>query len=134
VTIVAMGSTVTESLMATEEPGLDAEVVDLQTLVPWDRATVFDSVRRTRRLVVVEEAPESGGWGSEIVAAVVRECFGDLTAAPFRITAPDVPVPYTASLEERYMPRHGEIRRQLAEYLDTGVPPAPWWIREGFRA
>src|SRR5690606_9040155 len=106
--------------------------VDLQTLVPWDRTTVLDSVRRTGRLVVVEEAPESGGWGSEIVAAVTRELFDELHAAPFRITAPDVPVPYTATLEARYLPRADEIARQLSDCLETDTPPSSWWIREGF--
>lgn len=131
-TIVAMGSTVRESLVAVETTGLDVEVIDLQTLVPWDRETVLDSVRRTGRLVVVEEAPESGGWGSEIIAATTRELFRELHAAPFRITAPNVPVPYTATLEARYLPRAEEIARQLSEYLETEKPPSPWWVREGF--
>ncbi|MGX5682792.1 alpha-ketoacid dehydrogenase subunit beta [Schumannella luteola] len=133
-TVVTMGSTVTETLRAAEASALDIEVIDLQTLVPWDRATVLDSVDRTGRLIVVEEAPESGGWGSEIVAAVTREKFGALRSAPFRITAPDVPVPYAASLEARFMPRADEIGAQLTEYLQSGIPPQPWWVREGFSA
>lgn len=131
-TLVTMGSTRTESLRAVEQSGVDAEVIDLLTLAPWDRETVLASVARTGRLVVVEEAPESGGWGSEIVAAAVRAHFPALTAPPFRITAPDVPVPYAPSLEERYMPRADEIATQLREYQETGVPPRPWWIREGY--
>lgn len=131
-TVVAMGSTVHQATTAAAQAELDVEVVDLQTLVPWDRTTVLDSVRRTGRLVVVEEAPESGGWGSEIVAAVTRELFDELHAAPFRITAPDVPVPYTATLEARYLPRADEIARQLSEYFETDTPPSSWWIREGF--
>ena len=133
-TVVTMGSTVTEAIRAADQASLQIEVIDLQTLAPWDRETVFASVARTRRLVVVEEAPESGGWGSEIVAAVTRELFSSLDAAPFRITAPDVPVPYAASLEERFLPRSPEIALQLAEYLKTGVPPQQWWVREGFEA
>lgn len=132
--IVTMGSTVTETLKAAEAADLDVEIIDLQTLVPWDRRTVLDSVARTHRLIVVEEAPESGGWGSEIVAAVTRELFAELESAPFRITAPNVPVPYAASLEERYMPRRAEIADQVQEYLSTGVPPQPWWVREGLGA
>lgn len=131
-TVVTMGSTVTETLRAVEEIGIDAEVIDLQTLAPWDRETVLQSVARTGRLVLVEEAPESGGWGSEIVAAVTRERFAALKSAPFRITAPNTPVPYAASLEKRFMPRHDEIALQLEEYLRTGTPPQPWWVREGF--
>lgn len=133
-TVVTMGSTVSETLKAAEGSGLDIEVIDLQTLAPWDRTTVLESVARTHRLVVVEEAPESGGWGSEIVAAVTQQQFGSLESAPFRITAPNVPVPYAASLETRYLPRAEEIASQLTEYLATGIPPRPWWVREGFNA
>ncbi len=131
-TVVTMGTTVTETLRAVDTAGLDIEVIDLQTLAPWDRTTVLESVARTRRLVVVEEAPESGGWGAEIVAAVTRELFSSLDAAPFRITAPNVPVPYAASLESRFLPRADEIAQQLTEYLTTGTPPKPWWVREGY--
>lgn len=130
-TIVTLGQTTGIALAAAESGGLDIEVVDLLTLVPWDVQTVLDSVRRTGRLVVIEEAPESGGWGSEIVAAVVKHAFADLAAAPFRITAPDVPVPYTKDLEARYLPGVEEVTLQLNAYLETGVVPAPWWIREG---
>lgn len=130
-TIVAMGQTVTTSLAAVEEAGIDAEVIDLLTIAPWDRQTVLESVAKTKRLVVVEEAPESGGWGSEIVAAVTRELFRDLAAAPFRITTPDVPVPYNRELEARFLPQGPEIARQLRHYLSTDSVPAPWWVAEG---
>jgi pyruvate/2-oxoglutarate/acetoin dehydrogenase E1 component len=130
-TVVTMGSTVSETVDAATRADLDIEIIDLQTLAPWDRTTVFDSVRRTGRLVVAEEAPESGGWGSEIVAAVSRELWSSLRSAPFRITAPDVPVPYAASLETRFLPRADEIAHQLVEYLESGIPPQPWWTREG---
>lgn len=130
-TIVAMGQTVTTSLAAVEQSGIDAEVIDLLTLAPWDRETVLESVARTGRLVVVEEAPESGGWGSEIVAAVTRELFSSLAAAPFRITAPNAPVPYNRELEARFLPQPSEIARQLTSYLATDSVPAPWWVAEG---
>lgn len=133
VTIVAMGQTVTTSLAAVKQSEVDAEVIDLLTLAPWDRRTVLESVARTKRLVVVEEAPESGGWGSEIVAAVTRELFSELAAAPFRITAPNVPVPYNRELEARFLPQAEEIARQLTHYLATDSVPAPWWVVEGIR-
>lgn len=132
VTIVTMGQTRTSALEGVTASGIDAEVIDLQTLVPWDRQAVLESVAKTGHLVVVEEAPESGGWGAEIVAAVTRELFGSLKAAPFRITTPNVPVPYNKSLEARYFPNAEEIGRQLTEYLKTGTPPQPWWVKEGF--
>ena len=131
VTIVTMGQMRSAVLEAVEASGIDAEVVDLITLAPWDRETVLESVAKTHRLVVVEEAPESGGWGSEIVAAVTRELFSSLSAAPFRITTPNVPVPYSKALESRYLPQPAEIARQLGEYQSTGTVPAPWWVLEG---
>jgi pyruvate dehydrogenase E1 component beta subunit len=133
-TVVTLGQVTGKALEAAEQAGLDIEIVDLLTLVPWDVATVVESVRRTGRLVVVEESPQSGGWGSEIVATVVGQAFGSLQAAPFRITAPDVPVPYAKDLEARYLPGAGEIAQQLSDYLTTGDVPSPWWIREGITA
>lgn len=130
--IVTMGQTRTAVLEAIADSGIDAEVIDLITLAPWDRETVMQSVAKTHRLVVVEEAPESGGWGSEIVAAVTRELFGSLSAAPFRITTPNVPVPYSKHLESLFAPNPPEISRQLTEYQATGAVPSPWWVLEGF--
>ncbi len=132
VTIVALGQTTGIALKAAEAAGdVDAEVVDLRTLVPWDRTTVFKSVARTKRLVVVEESPRSGGWGSEICAEVTTELFGDLLAPPMRITCPDVPVPYPAHLERLYLPQAEEVTTQITEYVRTGRQPPSWWQREG---
>ncbi len=131
VTVVGLGQTVGIASRAVEQAGLDAEVIDLSTLVPWDRQTVVESVRRTGRLVVVEEAPESGGWGHEIVSTVTSSSFSDLRSAPFRITSPDVPVPYSPALEARYLPTAEYVAEQLTSYLETGDTPEPWWVKEG---
>lgn len=130
-TVVTLGQTTSIVLAAATQHDLDVEIVDLLSLVPWDVPTVVASVQRTGRLVVVEEAPESGGWGSEIVATVVREAFGDLQAPPFRITTPNVPVPYAKDLETRYLPGPDEVARQIGEYLGSGRVPTPWWHEEG---
>ena len=134
VTVVGLGQTVRAAVSAGERLGTGVEVIDLSTLVPWDRATVLASVAKTSRLVVVEEAPASGGWGSEIVAAVTSAAFRALQAPPFRITAPDVPVPYNKGLEARFSPSADEIAHQLKAYLDSGDVPDPWWRREGVAA
>jgi pyruvate/2-oxoglutarate/acetoin dehydrogenase E1 component len=131
-TVVALGQTVSIALKAIQDSGIDAELIDLSTLVPWDRETIYASVQRTGRLVVVEEAPASGGWGHEIVSSVATHFFSSLRSAPFRITAPDVPVPYGKDLEMRYTPQPEYVAKQLAEYLKTGEPPAPWWKTEGY--
>jgi pyruvate/2-oxoglutarate/acetoin dehydrogenase E1 component len=132
VTVVTLGQMVSITLKGIQDSELDAEVIDLSTLVPWDRETIYNSVRRTGRLVVVEEAPESGGWGNEIVSSVSTHLFNSLKAAPFRICTPNVPVPYGKDLETRYMPQPEYVAQQLSEYLSTGEPPKAWWAAEGF--
>jgi pyruvate/2-oxoglutarate/acetoin dehydrogenase E1 component len=133
-TVVTLGQTTGIALEAAQESHLDIEIVDLLTLVPWDISSVVDSVKRTGRLIVVEESPASGGWGSEIVASVVSRAFSSLKSAPFRITTPDVPVPYTKELEARFIPTSTEVAFQISEFLKTGEVPQPWWIREGISA
>jgi pyruvate/2-oxoglutarate/acetoin dehydrogenase E1 component len=130
-TVVTLGRTTSLALGAAEQANLDVEILDLLTLVPWDIETVCASVQRTGRLIVIEDSPRSGGWGSEIISTVTARNFSSLEAAPFRITAPDVPVPYQRDLEARYLPSEEEITRQVQEYLATGSVPEPWWTREG---
>ncbi len=130
-TVVAMGQTVGLSLAAAELCSAAVEVIDLMTYAPWDRATVIESVRRTGRLVVVEESPLSGGWGAEVVAAVAATAFGSLQAAPTRITAPDTPVPYNKSLEAERLPTAEQLAGQLECYLRDGSTSALWWLEEG---
>lgn len=131
VTIVSLGQLVKASRKAAADAGWGCDLIDLQTLVPWDSETVVNSVARTGRLVIVEESPWSGGWGTDIASHVSRELFGQLQAAVHRITLPDTPVPFASSLENRFLPNAEYIREQLDEYLQTGRPPQPWWIKEG---
>ncbi|MDE0217174.1 MAG: alpha-ketoacid dehydrogenase subunit beta [bacterium] len=129
-TIVALGSTVGTAAQAEAAASWSAEVIDLQSLQPWDRDMVYESVARTGRLVTVEENPLFGGWGADIVAAVAADLFGELEGPPLRITAPDVPVPFGKELEERYMPSSDYIDEQVAGLLQTGRVPPPWWEAE----
>ncbi len=132
ITLVSLGSTV-RTCVAAASAGEDwtADVLDLQTLQPWDVEAVLESVRRTGSLAVVEECPYSGGWGADIVSTVVSEAFGDLSAPPIRITAPDVHVPFGKELEQRYLPSADYVTAQVGELLDTGESPAHWWERDG---
>lgn len=127
VTIVALGQMVGVAVEAASRAGWTADVIDLQTLVPWDRSTVTSSVSRTGRIVVVEEAPYSGGWGSEVVDHVCGELFERLVAPPLRITTPDVPVPSSGALESRFLPSASYVKDQIDELLSTGQRPQPWW-------
>lgn len=132
VTLVALGRTVGTAVAAAKGAGWTADIIDLRTLVPWDRAKVFESVEKTGRLVVVEENPYSGGWGTDIVSHVASECFHALRAPAVRFTCPDVPVPYPAHLEKRYLPDPAAIRSDISELITTSRRPRPWWEKEGY--
>ena len=133
VTIVTAGQMLGIVREALKDAAWNAEVVDLRTLVPWDRDAVLESAGRTRRLVVVEESPWSGGWGSEICAVVASELFGSLEAPPHRVTLPDAHVPFARALEERFMPTPEYVHSQVTELIDTSRAPRPWWQEGGVR-
>lgn len=84
--------------------GIDAEVVDVRSIVPLDVETLVGSVVKTGRAVVVQEAPLTSGFGSEIVSTLTEEAFYNLEAPIARVTAPDSPYPYATALEEYYLP------------------------------
>jgi 2-oxoisovalerate dehydrogenase E1 component beta subunit len=105
-TLVAYGPmvrTVLDAANAAEEDGRSLEVIDLRSLSPLDLEPVYESVRRTGRLVVVHEAPSNLGLGAEIAARVTERCFYSLEAPVLRVTGPNVPYP-AARLEETYLP------------------------------
>lgn len=132
VTIVALGQMVRSTIAAATDSTWDAEIIDLRTLIPWDRNLVCESVSRTGRLVIVEESPFSGGWGTEVASYVAAECFSVLKAPVHRITCPDVPVPYPAHLEQKFLPSVEYIRDQIDSLVEKNARPKPWWIAEGF--
>jgi 2-oxoisovalerate dehydrogenase E1 component beta subunit len=105
-TVVAYGPMVRTALEAADaavDDGRELEVIDLRSLSPLDMAPVYDSVRRTGRLIVVHEAPSNVGMGAEIAARVTEECFYSLEAPVLRVTGPNVPYP-AARVEETYLP------------------------------
>ncbi|WP_026437349.1 alpha-ketoacid dehydrogenase subunit beta [Acidovorax sp. JHL-9] len=106
VTLVTYGATVSVCLQAADElakQGVEAEVVDLRSLQPWDKATVLASLSRTHRAVVVHEAVQSFGVGAEIVATIADEGFDELDAPVLRVAAPFMPAPFASSLEKGYV-------------------------------
>ena len=107
VTIVGKLLTVYRALEAAEklaEEGISAEVIDPRTLVPLDKELILASVRKTGRLVVVEEDNRTGGWAGEIAAMVGEEAFDWLEAPITRVSAPDTPAPFAPVLEQAYVP------------------------------
>jgi 2-oxoisovalerate dehydrogenase E1 component len=97
--------------------GVSADVIDLRTLMPWDREMVLESVRRTRRCLIVHEDLRSGGFGAEIAAVVADEAFLDLDAPVARLTMPDVPSPHAPVLLEAVVPSVANIRAKIEELL-----------------
>jgi pyruvate/2-oxoglutarate/acetoin dehydrogenase E1 component len=119
VTIATAMKSVSDSLEAAaqlEQDGLSVEVIDLRTLRPLDIDTVVASVRKTNRLVVVEEGPLTGGWAGEVLACVTEQALGHLDDA-WRIATPNTPIPYSPPLEDAFLPGTdrivSEIRRRL---------------------
>lgn len=119
VTLVTAMKSVSDALEAAaqlEHDGLSVEVIDLRTLRPLDIDTVLTSVRKTNRLVVVEEGPLTGGWAGEVMACVTEQALGHLDDA-WRIATPNTPIPYSPPLEDAFLPGTdrivAEIRRRL---------------------
>jgi len=111
VTIVGKLLTMYRALAAAEQlaqEGIEAEVIDPRTLVPLDKELILESVRKTGRLVIVEEDNLTGGWAADVAAIVAEEAFFWLDAPIKRVSAPDTPVPFAPVMEQFYVP--GEER------------------------
>jgi pyruvate dehydrogenase E1 component subunit beta len=112
VTIVTFSMQVGSALEAAEklaENGISAEVIDLRTIRPLDKDTILESVRKTNRLVTVEEGWAFAGIGASIAAIVIEEAFDYLDAEIVRVSCKDVPLPYAANLEKLALPQLGDI-------------------------
>jgi pyruvate dehydrogenase E1 component beta subunit len=97
--------------------GIEAEVVDLFALSPLDRAGIAASVRKTHRAVIVEEAEPAVGVGSEVMAIINEECFFELDAAPQRVSAANVPMPYNHKLEKAAIPNADDVVNAVRKML-----------------
>jgi 2-oxoisovalerate dehydrogenase E1 component len=94
---------------AIEASGIAAELIDLRTLSPWDRPAVLESVRRTRRCLIVHEDTITAGFGAEIAAVLAKEAFFDLDAPIERLAMPDIPSPHSLSLLAAALPTTDRI-------------------------
>jgi pyruvate/2-oxoglutarate/acetoin dehydrogenase E1 component len=120
-TIIANGAMVHQALAAAEilaKDGVKAEVLDPRTLVPLDKATIFQSLEKTGRVVIVHEAPKTGGIGGEIAAVIAEEAFYSLDAPIKRVGAPFTPVPAHPILEKFYLPSAEKIVAAAKELLE----------------
>jgi pyruvate/2-oxoglutarate/acetoin dehydrogenase E1 component len=119
-TVVTWGAMVyTAEEAAKQLPDLSVEIVDLRTVMPWDKEAVLESVRKTSKVLVLHEDTRTGGFGGEIAATVAEEAFEDLDAPVKRIAAPDTPVPFAPPLEKAFIPQVDDVVRgikELSEY------------------
>ena len=122
ITLVTYGATVYRALMAANavaDEGISVEVIDLRTLSPWDKQAVFDSVKKTSRVIVGYEDSMSWGYGAEIAAAIADECFAWLDAPVKRVASTDTFVGYAPQLEDAILPQVEDFKaayRQTAKY------------------
>jgi pyruvate dehydrogenase E1 component beta subunit len=125
VSLVTYGGTLFKTLTAADilaaTEGIDADVIDLRTLRPLDMATVLSSVRKTRRLVVVDEGWRSGSISAEILARVTESAFYDLDAPVARVCSAEVPMPYPKHLEDAAVPQPERIVDAVRALVPTGA-------------
>lgn len=118
VTIVAYSRMTHIAMQAAEilaAGGAQAEVIDLRTLSPWDRQTVVQSVRKTNRVVVVEETWRTGGFSGEIASAIQEDAFDDLDGPVARVGGVDVPAPYNGALEAATIPNAEKVIKAIQD-------------------
>lgn len=99
------------------EDGIDAEVIDVRSLKPLDRETIYGSVQKTHRAVVVYEDWKFGGFGGEIASSIGEDCFDDLDAPVVRVGGLNVPMPYTRNLELECIPNEGDVLEAVKKIL-----------------
>jgi 2-oxoisovalerate dehydrogenase E1 component beta subunit len=122
VTLVTWGAmvyTADEAAQKLEaENGVSVEILDLRTIIPWDKEGVLKSVEKTSKALVLHEDTRTGGFGAEIVATIAEEAFEHLDAPVKRITAPDTPVPFSPPLEKAFIPQVEDVVNGLKELAD----------------
>ncbi len=120
-TVVASMKMTHEALAAAEElakAGISVEVVDLRTLRPWDQETVLESVAKTGRAVVANEAPKMGGLAADVSASISEEVFSKLKAPVRRVCGLDTPIPFSVPLEKIILPDRNDIKAAIQAALD----------------
>lgn len=116
-TVITWGAMVERCEAAAQETEGSIEIIDLRTLVPWDKEMVLDSVRKTAKVLIVHEDIGIGGFGAEIAATIAEEAFMDLDAPVTRVTAPSCPVPFNTGLMTAVVPTVAKIEEKMNELL-----------------
>ena len=119
ISLVTWGAMVPRCEDALKAAGIAGDVIDLRTLMPWDKDAVMRSVKKTHRCLVVHEDNITAGFGAEIVAFVSKECFFDLDAPPDRLCMPDIPSPYNPKLLDAAVPSVGGIAKAISNLVTS---------------
>ncbi len=127
VTLVTAGAMTSIAKAAAEICPAKIEIIDLLSIWPWDSKTIFESARKTGRIVTLEESQAASGWGGDIISKVLEQGLDFLKAPPHRITLPDAPIPYNGKLEAKYLPSPNYVSKQIAALVSTNVAPKNWW-------
>lgn len=120
--VITYGAMVHTALEAAEKlatEGLDVEVIDLRSLLPYDEEAILSSVAKTSKVILLHEATRTGGYAGELAATIAEKAFEYLDGPIVRVTSPDAPVPYSPPLEDYFLPNAEKLMkaaRQLAEY------------------
>jgi 2-oxoisovalerate dehydrogenase E1 component beta subunit len=117
ITVIAYGSSVPLALQAAEDLDEDIEVIDLRTLCPLDTEAIVAAVERTGKVLIAHEATRSCGVGAEVSALISERCFESLDAPLRRLTAPDVPIPFSPPLEQAVLPQLEQMKEACRELL-----------------
>ena len=118
ITIVTWGAMCERSEEAVNELGISADIIDLRSLVPWDKDLVLESIKKTNRCLIVHEDTQTAGFGAEIASVIVKEAFTYLDAPVERITMPDIPVPYNVDLMESVLPTAESIAKGIDRLIN----------------
>ena len=117
VSVITWGAMVYTAEEAAKTVDASVEIVDLRTVMPWDKQAVLDSGRKTSKVLVLHEDTRTGGFGGEIAATIAEEAFEDLDAPVKRVTAPDSPVPFSPVLEKAFIPQAEGVANALKELI-----------------
>ncbi|KAB2835242.1 MAG: alpha-ketoacid dehydrogenase subunit beta [Candidatus Brocadia sp.] len=109
ITYGAMVHTALEAAQLLKEKGISIEIIDLRTILPLDKKSIFDTVKKTNKVLVLHEQTKTGGVGAEVSALINEYCFEYLDAPVIRVASPDTPVPYSPPLEEAFIPQTKDV-------------------------
>src|SRR5262249_37661517 len=117
-TVVTWGAMVYTAEEAAAQVDASVEIIDLRSVMPWDKEAVLDSVRQTSKVLGLHEDTRWGGLGGETAATIAGGAFEDLDAPVRRIAAPDTPVPFSPVLEKAFIPQVDDVVRGLRELVE----------------